>query len=143
MRRAVDITNVVGAYVERMTGKQRLSASVDSELLEAGVAAVAAGRAPRRSRPRTHGGVVAQGWRGGTGRQASLARLLAGVEVVPVDGSLGRRAGMLFGRAGATDVVDACVVLLAADGDDIITSDHDDLRALAVAAGVHVELIPA
>jgi hypothetical protein len=95
-----------------------------------------AGRAPR-----THGGVVAQVWRGGSGRQASLARLLAGVEVVPVDDALGRRAGMLLGHAGATDVVDACVVLLASDGDDIITSDSGDLRDLAAAAGVHVELI--
>lgn len=32
-----------------MTGKQRLSASVDSDLLEAGVAAVAEGRAPSLS----------------------------------------------------------------------------------------------
>lgn len=95
-----------------------------------------AGRAPR-----THGGVVAQVWRGGSGRQALLAQLLAGVEVVPVDAALGRRAGMLLGRAGATDVVDACVVLIAGDGDDIITSDGGDLRDLAAAAGVHVELI--
>jgi hypothetical protein len=91
--------------------------------------------------PRTHGGVVAQVWRGGSGRQASLARLLAGVEVAPVDAALGRRGGMLLGRAGANDVVDACVVLLAGDGDDIITSDSGDLRDLAAAAGVHVELI--
>ena len=42
-------TNVVSTYDERMTGKQRLSASVDSELLEAGAAAVAAGRAPSLS----------------------------------------------------------------------------------------------
>ena len=91
--------------------------------------------------PRTHGGVVAQVWRGGGGRQGALARLVAGVEVVPVDDALGRRAGMLLGRAGATDVVDACVVLLATDGDDILTSDTGDLRDLAAAAGVHVELI--
>lgn len=95
-----------------------------------------AGRAPR-----THGGVVAQVWRGGSGRQVGLARLLAGVEVVSVDAGMGRRAGMLLGRTGATDVVAACVVLLAEDGDDIITSDSDDLRDLAAAAGAHVELI--
>jgi hypothetical protein len=34
-------------------------------------------------------------WRGGSGRQAPVARLLAGVEVTPVDDLLGRRAGML------------------------------------------------
>ena len=33
-------------------------------------------------------------------------------------------------------------VLLAADGDDILTSDPDDLRALAAAAGVHIDLVP-
>ena len=97
-----------------------------------------AGRAPR-----SHGGVVAQVWRGGSGRQVGLGRLLPGVEVVPVDAGMGRRAGMLLGRAGATDVVDACVVLLAEDGDDIVTSDTDDLRDLAAAAGVHIELIRA
>jgi hypothetical protein len=40
------------------------------------------------------------------------------------------------------DVVDAAVVLLAADGDDILTSDADDLLPLAVAAGRHVEIVP-
>jgi hypothetical protein len=31
---------------------------------------------------------------------------------------------------------------LAADGDDILTSDPGDLHALAQAAEIHVELIP-
>jgi hypothetical protein len=31
---------------------------------------------------------------------------------------------------------------LAADGDDILTSDPSDLRVLAQAAGVHVDLLP-
>ena len=34
------------------------------------------------------------------------------------------------------------VVCLARDGDDIFTSDPGDLRDLALAAGIHVELIP-
>jgi len=34
------------------------------------------------------------------------------------------------------------VICLAADGDDIFTSDPDDLRTLAEAAGIHVELVP-
>jgi hypothetical protein len=33
------------------------------------------------------------------------------------------------------------VVCLAQDGDDILTSDPGDLRDLARAAGVHVDLI--
>jgi hypothetical protein len=91
--------------------------------------------------PVTSGGVVAQVWRGGKGRQAGLARLLAGTEVVAIDDTLGRRAGMLLGRSARSDVVDAAVVCLAGDGDDILTPDPADLRTLAEAAGVHVELV--
>jgi hypothetical protein len=49
---------------------------------------------------------------------------------------------MLLGRTGGADAIGAAVVCLAADGDDIITSDPGDLRLLAETAGVHVELIP-
>jgi hypothetical protein len=91
--------------------------------------------------PVTNGGVVAQVWRGGRGRQVPVARLLAGTEVVPIDETLGRRAGMLLATSGRSDPVDAAVVSQAADGDDILTSDPGDLRALAEAAGIHVELI--
>ena len=93
--------------------------------------------------PLTHGGVVAQVWRSGTGRQAVLGRLLASCEVVPFDDTLGRRIGVLLGRARKTDVVDAAVVLLAADGDMILSSDPGDLRALAVSAGIHVDIVVA
>ncbi|HEX9970303.1 MAG TPA: hypothetical protein VGB03_09200 [Acidimicrobiales bacterium] len=92
--------------------------------------------------PITHGGVVGQVWRGGGGRQALLARHLAGVGVVPLDDALGRRAGALLGRARRSDVVDAAVVLLAHQDDLILTTDPDDLLPLAVAAGVDVELVP-
>jgi hypothetical protein len=91
--------------------------------------------------PLSNGAVVAQVWRGGNGGQAPVARLLASVEVVPVDDHLGRRAGLLLGRAGTSDVVDASVICLAQDGDDILTSDPSDLLDLARAAGAHVELI--
>ena len=92
--------------------------------------------------PLTHGGVVAQVWRGGAGRRAILARLLAGVDVQALDISLGKRAGMLLGRSGGADAIDAAIVCLASDGDEILTSDPNDLRALAEAAGLHVELVP-
>jgi len=81
-------------------------------------------------------------WRGGTGRQVPVARLLAGVDITALDDGLGRRAGMLLARSGLADAVDAAVVSLATDGDDILTSDPGDLRALAQAADAHVELIP-
>lgn len=91
--------------------------------------------------PLTSGGVVGQVWRGGHGRQANLARLLAGVDVIPIDEEVGRRVGVLLAAAGVDDVVDAAVVLLAHDGDEIFTGDPTDLRALATAAGRYVELI--
>ena len=92
--------------------------------------------------PLTHGGVVGQVWRGGAGRQANLARLLPALDVAALDEALGRRAGVLLGRARKADVVDAALVSLAADGDSILTSDPDDLLALAATAGAHVDLVP-
>ena len=41
-----------------------------------------------------------------------------------------------------TDVVDAAVVLLAADGDVILTADPQDLSPLAASAGLHVDVVP-
>jgi hypothetical protein len=92
--------------------------------------------------PLTNGSVVAQVWRGGSGKQVPVAKLLASVDVVPVDDRLGRRAGLLLSRTGTSDAVDASLVCLAQDGDDILTSDPSDLLDLARAYGAHVELIP-
>jgi hypothetical protein len=92
--------------------------------------------------PVSHGGGVAQVWRGGTGRQVPVARLLGGVDIAALDDGLGRRAGMLLARSGLADAIDAAVMCLAGDGDDILTADPGDLLVLAQAAGVHVELIP-
>ena len=118
-----------GAFVAVERGSRDVVALIKRERL--------AGRSPVSS-----GGVVAQVWRGGSGRQAPIARLLAGTDVAPIDDRLGRRAGMLLARSGQSDAIDAAVVCLAADGDDILTSDPGDLRALAQAAGIHVELVP-
>lgn len=90
--------------------------------------------------PLTHGGVLGQVWRGGR-RQARLSQALAGIEVLSLDETLGRAAGQLLGAAGLSDVVDAAVVLLAQDGDEVITTDLDDLGRLAATLGRHVELI--
>jgi hypothetical protein len=113
-----------GAFVAAERGDRDVVALVRRERL--------AGRVPV-----TSGGVVAQVWRGGTGRQAPLARLLAGADVMAVDDGPGRRAGMLLGHSGQPDAVDAAVACLAAEGDDILASDPGDLRA-----GIHVDLIP-
>jgi hypothetical protein len=90
--------------------------------------------------PVTHAGVLGQVWRGGP-RQARLAQALAGIEVRPVDERLGRAAGELLGAAGLSDVIDAAVVLLSADDDEIVTLDRDDFASLVIAAGRHVELL--
>lgn len=92
--------------------------------------------------PLTHGAVVGQVWRGGSGRQTNLARLLPGVEIAALDEHTGRDAGVLLAKSDRSDVIDAAVVLLAADGDEILTSDPGDLIPLARAADLHVDVIP-
>ena len=66
-------------------------------------------------------------------RQVRLARLLGsgGVEVVPLDDLGARAAGQLCGITGASDVIDATVVLCArARSQWVVTSDPDDLHPL-------------
>ena len=92
--------------------------------------------------PKTHGGVVAQVWRGGTGRQARLARALDLVKVIPLGEELGRRAGILLSRSGLADAIDAALVALAEHGDQIITSDFDDIALLVEAANRRVDVVP-
>ena len=91
--------------------------------------------------PVTHGGVVAQVWRGGSGRQALLARALQGVEIVGLDDPLGRRAGLLLGPAGLRDAIDAALVCLAADDDLIVTDDTRDIARLVAASGHHIDVV--
>lgn len=93
--------------------------------------------------PITHGGVVGQVWRARGPRQALLAKVLAGIDVRVLDDALGRAAGELLGRAHLSDVIDAALVLLAGDGDHILSSDPDDLATLARASGHQVEIIRA
>jgi hypothetical protein len=92
--------------------------------------------------PVTHGGVVGQVWRGGSGTQVPLARALKLVTVVPLGSALGRLAGELLARSGTRDVIDAAVVLLARPDDLVFTSDPDDLRTLAHAAGSRIRIVP-
>ena len=92
--------------------------------------------------PQTHGGVVAQAWRGGGSRQARLARALPALEVASLDDDLGRRAGVLLGRAGRSDAIDAAVVALANHADRIVTSDPDDINHLVATLGLRVDVIP-
>lgn len=90
---------------------------------------------------RTHGGVIAQVWRGGRD-QARLARALRMVETVPLNEELGRQAGMLLARSGLSDAIDAALVAMAGHGDEIITSDPDDLVMLVTASQRRINITP-
>jgi len=91
---------------------------------------------------RSNAMVVAQVWRDRRGRQANLARVLRAVDVRAVNHSDGREAGILLAEAGTNDPIDATVVLLAAPGDRILTSDPEDLTRLATAARNHAVIVP-
>jgi hypothetical protein len=91
---------------------------------------------------RSNATVVAQVWRDPGGRQANLARLLRSVDVKAVDQRLGRECGVLLGRAGLEDVVDATVVSISAAGDRILTGDPDDIHPLVAASGRSVIVVP-
>ncbi len=90
--------------------------------------------------PVTHAGVLGQVWRGGA-RQARLSQALKGIDVRPLDVPLGRDAGQLLGAARLSDIVDASLVVLSTDGDELITLDRPDFELLVSASGRHVELI--
>lgn len=91
--------------------------------------------------PITHGGIIGQVWRGGSGKQAHLARLLPALEVVPLDEARGCEAGVLLGKTRMDDVMDAALVLLAVDGDSLLTSDVTDIEPLAHTAALHIDIV--
>ena len=66
----------------------------------------------------------------GSARQARLARLLAMIDVRAAHLAEARAAGELMAATGTADVVDALLVLLALPGDQLLTSDPNDVRAL-------------
>ena len=91
---------------------------------------------------RSTGVVITQVWRDPAGRQANLAWLLKSVDIKAVDEPLGRDAGVLLGRAGMTDAVDASVVAVSAAGDRVLTSDAGDIRPLVAASGRSILVVP-
>jgi hypothetical protein len=94
----------------------------------------------RREVPVVPAPVLAQAWRG-TPRQANLARLLVGCDIEPLDSVQAKATGAAAARAGASDIVDAAVVEGALRRHDlVISSDPDDLRAIATALGRHLDI---
>jgi hypothetical protein len=77
-------------------------------------------------------GALGQVWRGAP-RQAPLRALVKGPTtfVPPLDQVLAEASGVLCGRAGTSDVIDASVVLVARrERAVVVTSDSGDLRRL-------------
>jgi predicted nucleic acid-binding protein len=80
--------------------------------------------------------VVSQAWRDSR-RQVRLGRFLAGCQVVPVGLEAAKAAGVLCGKAGSADIVDATVVVMAASlGAIVWTSDPDDIHTLIAAQDI-------
>jgi hypothetical protein len=79
----------------------------------------------------TSAGVVAEVWRGGTGRQIPIAFLLRRTTVVDLTHPMARLIGRILGATGCSDPVDGHIALLARErGWPILSSDPDDLRAI-------------
>ena len=80
--------------------------------------------------------VLAEAWRGGP--QAKLSRFVAGCEIESLSEAVARRVGALAarGRRVRGGIVDVAVVEAAVRRNHVVvTSDPDDLRAIASAAG--------
>ncbi len=117
--RAEAIVLDAGALIAFERGDARMRALV-REALKAGVRLV------------IPAGVLGQVWRGDA-RQAPLRALVKGpTTIVPgLDQVLAEAAGVLCGRAGTSDVIDASVVLVARRERSVVaTSDVDDLERL-------------
>lgn len=83
--------------------------------------------------------VLAQVWRGGP--QPELSRFLRGCHIEADSEQIARAAGAACAKAGTCDVVDAIVVVTAAArGALVVTSDPNDLRALADALDTELRL---
>ena len=77
----------------------------------------------------TSAGAVAQVWRDGR-RQANLARVLPGVDVVALDQMGAEKVGELLRQNRTDDVGDGHVTLLVQPQDQVLTSDEPDIKGL-------------
>ena len=83
--------------------------------------------------PITSAPVIAQASR--SPRQTQLRRFLRGCEVVAFTAEQSHAVGALLAKTRTADVVDAHVVVVAATtGSAVVTSDPEDLEALALHA---------
>jgi len=97
--------------------------------------AVAQGRLPTVA-----ASVVAQVWRAVDHPQ--ISRVLASCRVDRLDLASAKEVGRLLAASGTKDVIDAEVVLGAIRrGDEVWGSDLDDIRRIAAAAGLPVQVL--
>jgi hypothetical protein len=76
-------------------------------------------------------------------RQVPLRRFLRGCEVVAFSPQAAHQVGALLAAAGASDVVDAhLIVVAAASSSTVLTSDPGDLRRLSDCLPVPIPLRP-
>lgn len=95
----------------------------------------------RGVRPLIPSVALAQVWRDSEG-QHDLAVLMRMSIVVPFDTETAKDVGSLLSRSGTSDIVDGAVVMLAMEhGAAAVTSDPDDIAALAGAADFRIPLI--
>ena len=86
-------------------------------------------------------GVLAQAWKGGSGHQVPLARMLKQCQVEPLEESQAKQVGAASERTASDDVVDISVVISAASrGDAIVTSDEDDIYEIMTSLGYNLEI---
>jgi predicted nucleic acid-binding protein len=80
--------------------------------------------------------VIGQAWRDSR-RQVVLGRFLRTCEIEPTFAETAKDAGVLCGKAGTSDVIDAVVVAVAlAHQAIVLTSDPHDIAKLASASEV-------
>jgi hypothetical protein len=84
---------------------------------------------------RTSASVVAQVWRNGS-HQANLARVLAGVDTVAINGPTGRLVGELLAKSRTSDVVDGHLAFIVRARDTVLTSDPNDIKKILNTRGV-------
>jgi hypothetical protein len=88
----------------------------------------------------TSSACIAQVWRD-PARQVKLTRALDGFLEWPLDPPRARRCGLLLAHAGRSDIADAAITSLAADGDTILTSDPTDIKHLLDAVGTNARVL--
>jgi hypothetical protein len=84
---------------------------------------------------RTSAAVVSQVWRNGS-RQASLARVLAGVDAASLDDATAKAVGEILATSNTADVVDGHLGLIVRSGDTVLTSDTADIKRILTARQV-------